>query len=267
VKDVSPATASTPGSLFGQQPSGDPNFPVYGISNDQTKWAFKYNVGFDHAFFGDYRTVFQLFGETRAGRPYSYTMQDPSGLTRSAVFGTAGNSDRYLLYVPTSTTDPLVSYADAGTGANLVTAAQTRDALEALINSTNLKNYRGKIAPKNIARARAFTRIDLHVEQEIPTFIGKSRLTIFADIENLPNLLNKDWGGLRQLAFPYTSAVVQVQCVSSAGVVLSGNVGTATNAAGACASYRYSSFRSPNDAALTVNQSLYLIRAGVRFRF
>lgn len=255
VKDVSPATSSTPGSLYGQQASYDPNFPTYGISSDQTKWAFKYGIGFDHAFFGDYRTVIQLFGETRAGRPFSYTMQDNNG-GRSPVFGTVGNNDRYLLYVPTGPNDPIVSYdSDA-----------TRDALEALVNGSNLKDYRGKVAPKNIARNRAFTRIDLHLEQEIPTGFG-SRVSIFGDIENLPNLINHNWGGLRQLGFPYTASVVQVQCLNAAGTPLTGNIGAPTNPANGCAQYRYSSVKTPNTASPNISNSLYLIRIGARFSF
>jgi hypothetical protein len=265
VKDVSPATASTPGSLYGQQSSADPNFPTYGISSDQTKWAFKYGVGFDRAFFGDYRTVFQLFGETRAGRPYSFTMQDNNG-TRSPVFGTVGNTDRYLLYVPTGIDDAKVSYDNTA----------TRDALNNLIETTRLKDFRGAVAPKNIARSRAFTRIDLHLEQEIPTFVGKSRITLFGDIENLPNLINEDWGGLRQVGFPFTSAVVQVSCLSAptatgvtpgAGVTRTGAVGSGTNPANGCAQYRYSTYRTPNSSAVNTSNSLYLIRVGARFTF
>ncbi len=256
VKDVSPATSSTASSLYGNAAMLDPNNPAYGTSSDQVKWAFKYGIGYDHAFFGDYRTVFQLFGETRAGRPFSYTMQDNNS-GRSPVFGTIGNNDRYLMYVPTSTTDPLVSYD----------SATTAQQLDELISNTKLKDYRGRVAAKNIARNRAFTRIDLHLEQEIPTFIGNSRITLFGDIENLPNLLNSDWGGLRQLGFPYTAATVQVQCLNSAGTPLTGAIGSATNGANACASYRYSNFRQPNTAAANVSNSLYLIRVGARFTF
>lgn len=265
VKDVSPATSSTAGSLYGNQLSTDPNFAAYGIGSDEIKWAFKYNLGFDHAFFGDYKTRIQLFGETRAGRHYSFTMID-NNTGRQPVFGTVGNNDRYLLYVPTSTTDPLITYADTTSG-TLITAAQTRDALETLINNSDLKNYRGKIAPKNIARNRAFTRIDLHVEQELPTFIGKSRISLWADIENVPNLLNSKWGGLRQLGFPYSAAVVQVSCLSAAGVPLTGAVGSATNPAAGCAKYQYSSYRAPNESAVRTADSLYLIRVGARFTF
>ncbi len=257
VKDVSPATSSVALSNYASQASTDPNFPSYGTSSDESKWRVTYSVGFDHAFFRDYRTVLQLFGDTRAGRPYSFTMQDNTG-TRSSVFGTLGNNDRYLLYVPASTTDPIVSYDSAATQANL----------DGLINSTDLKKYRGRIVPKNTQFNRPFTRIDLHVEQEIPTFIGKSRFTLFGDIENLPNLLNHNWGGLRQLGFPYTGSVVNVTCLAFAtptGASATGVV--ANNTSQPCAQYRYSSYRLPNTAAVNLSNSLYLIRVGARFKF
>ncbi|MGG8896380.1 hypothetical protein, partial [Escherichia coli] len=79
-----------------------------------------------------------------------------------------------------------------------------------------------------IARARANTRIDLHLEQEIPAYVFHSRISLFADIENLPNLLNKNWGGQYYTGFPYTSAVVQVTCLNAAGAALTGVVGSAT---------------------------------------
>ena len=261
VKDVSNASSSVASSIYNAQAVSDPNNAAYGTSSDQTKWQFKYNIGYDHAFFRDYRTIVQLFGETRAGRPYSFTMNDISG-TRGAVFGTTGNSNHYLLYVPIGPVDPIVSYDSAATQA----------ALDGLINSTKLNSFRGQIAPKNIARSRANTRIDLHVEQEIPTFVGRSRITLFGDIENLPNLLNKDWGRLTQVGFPQTATAVQVQCLNAPVAT-----GTAPSAAGtpgsvntvstqACAQYRYSAFASPAQLTTTA-QSLYLVRIGARFKF
>lgn len=261
VKDVGNATSSTINSNYRFQSFLDPNQPAYGTSSDEIKWAFKYNLGFDRAFFGDYRTIFQLFGETRAGRPYSYTMLDNTS-NRSGVFGTplgGSGAPTQLIYVPTGTTDPLVRYGDATTAA----------ALDSFINGSALAKYRGQIAPKNIARSRAFTRIDLHVEQELPTFVGNSRLSVFADINNLPNLINKDWGGLRQLGFPQAAALVNVQCVTAAGAVVPTGtpVGAPTNPANGCIRYQYSGFRSPNDSSLNVTQSLYAIRIGARFTF
>lgn len=259
VKDQQPATSSTAGSNYGNGAFLDGRQAAYGTANDQVAWSFKYGVGFDHAFFGDYRTVFQLFGETQAGRPYSITMEDAGSATRSAVFGVTGRDDRFLLYVPASTSDALVSYDSAG----------TQTALENLITNSKLKDFRGKIAPRNVVRSRAYTRLDLHLEQEIPTFVGKSRIAVFADIENLPNLLNKDWGGFRQAAFPYVEDVVRVQCLSTA--VATGTAPTAAQINTAptqpCVQYRYSSFASPNESSVEIRRSLYGIRVGARFSF
>jgi len=270
VKDVSNATSSVAGSLYNNQAVADPNNASYGRSSDETKWQFKYNVGYDHAFFRDYRTVVQLFGETRSGRPYSFTMNDASS-GRSAVFGTTGNSNHYLLYVPTGPSDPKVSYDSAA----------TQTALDTLINSTALSKYRGMVAAKNIARSRANTRIDLHVEQEIPTFVGKSRTTLFGDIENLPNLVNHNWGGVYSVGFPQTATAVTVQClaVATATGQAVANIGATaaqnptglptvanTTSTQTCAQYRYSNAQTPAEL-VTAAQSLYLIRIGARFKF
>lgn len=260
VRDVGNATSSTITSNYRYQMFADPNFPSLGTSDNQIAWSFKYHVGFDHAFFGDYRTIVQLFGETHAGRPYSFTMLDNT-FNRSGVFGTplSGSVGTNLLYVPSGLSDPKVQYDSTTTG----------QALDAFINNSVLAAYRGQIAPKNIARSRAFTRIDLHLEQQIPTFVGGSRITLFADINNLPNLINKDWGGLRQLGFPYSAALVNVQCVTSAGAVVPVGtpVGASTNPATGCVKYQYSNFTSPNNSSVNVSQSLYAIRLGVRFTF
>ncbi|MBX9860830.1 MAG: carboxypeptidase regulatory-like domain-containing protein [Sphingomonas sp.] len=258
VRDIGSAPASTPNSNYRFQTFADPNFPVLGTSDNQTSWQVKFGVGYDHAFYKDYRTVIQLFGEVRAGNPYSFLFID-NNATRSPVFGTVltGNAPSNLIYVPTGTADPRVSYDSLA----------TQDSLNALINTTALQSYRGGIAAKNIARNRAVTRIDLHLEQEIPVFVGKSRVAIFADINNLPNLLNSNWGGLRQIG---NAPLVTVQCLSQA--VATGTTPGAgiinTNSSQACAQYRYSSFRDPNtNLQANFNASTYFIRIGARFTF
>ncbi|WBH16907.1 TonB-dependent receptor [Sphingomonas radiodurans] len=258
VKDETPATSSTAGSNYANG-AFLADRAVYGTANDQVAWSFKYGIGFDRAIFQDARTIVQLFGETQAGRPYSFTMEDLGSTPRSAVFGLTGRDDRHLFYVPQAGGDALVSYDSAATQA----------AVEGIIDSTVLKNFRGKIAPRNVARARAYTRIDLHLEQEVPTFIGRSRLSVFADIQNVPNLLNKNWGGFRQAVFPYLEDVVRVQCLSAAvptGTAPgAGQVNTAPTQT--CAQYRYSDARPANDAVPEIRPSLYFIRLGARFKF
>ncbi len=267
IKDQAPATSSTANSNYGNGAFLDANGAAYGISNDQVKYNIKYNLTFDHAFFGDYKTTFALFGETRIGRPYSYTMQDTSN-ARSPVFGTVLSSTRYLLYVPTGIDDPRVSYGSTVNSAGVVTqsAESVRDTFNALIESSGLSKYRGKIAPRNAFNSKWFTRIDLHVAQQIPTGLFGSRFEIFGDIENVTNLLNKNWGQIREYTFPYTIPAVRVQCLATP--VATGTTATPiTNSSQACAQYRYLAPNTAPTDTIYARQSLYAIRVGARFTF
>ncbi len=264
VKDQAPATSSTAGSNYSNGAFVDPNNVSYGISNDQVKYQFKYGVTFDHAFFGEYKTQIALFGETRSGRNYSFTFNDqvPSG-SRSANFGTTGTSTRYLLYVPTFGGDSKVSYG----------SATQQQQIENYFRSVGLDKYQGKIAPRNAFRSPWFTRLDLHLAQDIPTFVGKSRIQIFGDIENFTNLLNRKWGQISEYVFPYNVAPVRVTCLTAAAAT--GVAGTQTaNTGQACAQYRYTPAQTDANGnfvapAQTVygRQSLYTIRIGARFTF
>eukprot|EP01037_Dinobryon_pediforme_P029970 gene29970-33842_t len=169
VWDQAAVTSSVASSNYTNTAYLDANGGAFGHSNDEVRYSFHYSLGYQHAFYRDYKTTISLFGETRIGSPYSYTMQDAGTLAgRSQVFGTAGNTSRFLFYVPTGLNDPLVT----GTAADLARIDQ-------IINSTDLKKYRGKIAPRNAFNSKWFSKIDLHLEQEIPTFVGKSRISVF----------------------------------------------------------------------------------------
>jgi hypothetical protein len=260
IEDVNAITSATAGSLYGNNAFADPNKTAYGTSIYQIRHSLKANLDFSRAFFGDYKTRFNIFAERRSGRPYSFTFRDPS-TGRSPVFGTTGTGNRYLLYVPTSTTDALVSYD----------SAVTQTALNNFIDSTSgLSKYRGRIVPKNTARSPRYTKVDLHFDQEIPTFVGSSRITLFADIENFLNLLDSDWGVQRQVNFPYFAPVVNVACLTApvATGTTPTTAQTVTAPTQACAQYRYSSFQEPVEQIQNQNrQSLYQIRVGVRFEF
>lgn len=256
IKDTNPVTSATAGSLYSNAVMVDPNHAKYGRSIYEIQDSIKFNIDFDHAFFGDYKTRFAIFGEWHSGRPFSYTMRDTSG-SRSIVFGTNVTSSnnlglsRYLLYVPSGLNDPKVVYD----------SASTASALDAFISGSALKKYRGQIAPKNLATSPGAWKIDLHVDQEIPTFIGGSRIKLFADIENFLNLLDDDLGVQRQVIFPYFSPAVNVQCVDGSGVINTSSTQT-------CAQYRYSSFADPNISVQNQSrQSLWQVRIGARFEF
>ncbi len=257
VEDVGALTSATAGSLYSNNAFFDPNNAAAGTSIYQIRDTWKFGIDFSHAFFGDYNTRFNIFGEYRSGRPYSLTMSDAFTGGRSNVFGTTGNNGRFLAYIP-NLTDALVSFDTAATEATYNT----------LISTLGADRFRGRVAPKNSQTSPDVFRVDLHVEQEIPAFFGDARFTAFADIENVLNLIDSDWGALRQVGFPQTASLNNVQCLTVA--VPTGTTPTAgqiaTSPSQACVQYRYSSVRAPVVGTVT-RQSLYGIRIGIKFSF
>jgi hypothetical protein len=265
IKDRNPATSSVALSNYGAGVALDANGPAYGTSNDQVDNTIKFGLSFEREFFGDNKTTFGLFGETRTGKPYSFTFRDLAA--RSSVFGTIGAGSRYLLYVPTGVNDPKVSFDNANNAA----------LFDDYINRIGLAKYRGQIAPRNAFRSAWVTRIDLGVSQEIP-IVGRSKLKLFADIENFTNLINKNWGQVREYAFPFAVSPVQVSCLTApVATGTAPGASAAANAGQACAQYRYvpnqtatvggvPQFTDPTDT-IYPNQSLYTIRIGARISF
>jgi hypothetical protein len=258
VTDTNAITSATAGSLYSNNAFADPNRAAYGRSIYSIRDQFKLRLDYNHAFFGDYRTRFSLFGEHRSGRPYSITMFDNSG-GRLGVFGTVGNAARNLLYVPTAG-DSRVSFDTV--------ASET--AFNNLVGQLGIDRYRGQIIGKNTQNSPGVWRLDLHVSQDLPApFVNRAlpraRFQVFADVENLLNMIDSDWGSLRQVSFPQTAAIVNVQCLSQAVATGTAPAANLINQA-TCAQYRYSNVIAPNEG-LSARQSLYQIRVGVRFQF
>ncbi|ADG10549.1 hypothetical protein B7G68_10660 [Caulobacter segnis] len=232
---------STASGTYGAQPMVDPNQPAYGTSSYEVRDNWKFNIDYSHAFFGDYKTSFNLFGELRSGSPYSLTMNTTTSNSRSTLFGTTGASNRYLLYVPdvsSITADSKVTYASTA----------VYEAFRDFVQTNGLKQG---IIEKNSEKSPDYFKVDLHVEQELPApFLGGARFKVFGDVENLLNLINSDWGSYRTYA-PLTS-VVNVACGQQVGA--------------SCARYNYTAFTKPT---LQPNAQLGVWRArlGVRFEF
>ncbi len=262
IEDVNAITSATAGSLYGNTAFSDPNNAAYGTSIYEIRNSVKLGLDYKRAFFGDNETRISLFGEYRSGRPFSYTFRDPAS-GRSPVFGVNGGSSRYLIYVPNEN-DPLVSFDSAATAT----------AFNNFVASSKLDGFRGRIAPKNIARSPNVFKLDLHVDQELPVPLWDgAKFKVFADVENVLNMIDSDWGAQRQVNFAYFANLVNVQCLTAA--VPTGTAPAATGAGSVvtaptqtCAQYRYSSFSEPNVQLQNQNrQSLYAIRVGVRFEF
>jgi hypothetical protein len=270
VEDANALTSATAGSLYSNNAFLDPNSAALGTSIYQIKDQYKFSVDFKREFFGDAETRFSLFGEYRTGRPYSITSFDPTG-GRLAVTGTVGNAARNLLYVP-QLNDPLVSFDTA--------ASET--AFNNLVSQIGIDKFRGRIIPKNTQQSPDFFKVDLHMSQEIPVpVLSGAKVKLFADIENLLNLIDSDWGSLRQVSFPQTAAIANIQCLvaptatgtpvvavgtAANQIPAGGRAVVATSTAQACAQYRYSNIVAPQEN-LVSRSSLYQIRVGIRFEF
>ena len=262
VTDQNPGTSSVAFSNYTNTAVGtDSNFAAQGISNYQRDNQFRLGTGFDGEIFGENNTRIELFYNLRSGQRYSYVYNDPTGgAFRPAVLGVQGRSERGLLYVPnvsSITADPKVVYA---TGFDF-------DGFQRFILNSELKDYQGQIAPKNIAKTPWVHKLDLAFRQEVPfAFGGKIELSM--EMENVLNFIDKDWGTIRQVGFPYTASVVNVACLTAPRGTPGSAVATVSQP---CAQYQYSNrsgttFRAPTEAT-QINGSLWGVRFGVRVKF
>lgn len=230
--DVNPMTSSVAGSNYSQFATSDPNDPGVATSNYNIPHRFTLRLGYKQEFIDGYTTRFSVFASANEGRGMSYTFGDDF----DAYYGdddTGGG--RQLLYVPTAN-DANVVYAD---GFDL-------DAFNAFIAAEGLS--RGKIAGRNSTNGDWWTKVDVRVSQELPAFAEGHSASAFFVIENLGNLLNDDWGVLRQGNF-VSESVVEAS-VNDAG------------------QYVYETFYGADQRdSYSTAASLWEIRVGINYRF
>ncbi len=230
--DVNPMTSSVAGSNYANFATSDPNNPGAATSNYNIPHRFTLRVGYKHEFIDGYATRFNVFASANEGRGMSYTFGDDI----DAYYGDDDSGGgRQLLYVPT-TDDASVVYAD---GFDL-------DAFNAFIAAEGLS--RGKIAGRNATNGDWWTKVDVRISQELPAFADGHRASAFFVVENLGNLLNDDWGVLRQGNF-VSESVVEAS-VNDAG------------------QYVYEEFYGADQRdSFSTSASLWEIRVGINYRF
>lgn len=248
IKDVGSFVGFTPTELYGV-PAADPGHAAYGRSTFETRHNGKIQLGYRTNVFGDNEFRVDLFGEVRSGKPFSFTFNDPTS-GRSAVFGTVGGGSRYLVYVPDFGLAQTVSTAGRPQVGNVEFANQAAlDAFRHIVDSTGLRRYYGRIAPRNLGTSPAYTKLDMRVQQALPLPLG-AKFRMFADVENVLNLINRNWNTYK--VFQDSVSVVNVACVAEGS--------------NSCARYLYS---SPNNQVATTfqNASLWQVRLGARIDF
>jgi len=187
--EVSPLTSSTSGSQWGNNNTFNPNEEVSARSSYEIRDRFTAAATWKHAFFGEYNTTVSMFYEGRSGRPYSYVFDNDANGD-----GRFGND---LLYIPTGPGDVVFD--------NPTEEARFWD----FVNSDEyLSAHRGQVAKRNDARSSWVNQFDLRLAQELPGFMDGHKSELWVDILNVGNLLNKDWGQVEEVGFPFGRGVV-----------------------------------------------------------
>ena len=152
-----------------------------------------------------------------------------------------------LFYVPTGTSDPLIS--------PLTDAAFLTD-LDSFISSEGcLSGARGSIVGRNNCETDWVNILSVRLQQEIK--IGQAAVDLFLDIENFGNLINSDWGRVDSYTAPSN--------VSPATVAIDNNQYVLTPNASYDPAVGASSI-VPQPAIARI-ASAYRLQFGVRFRF
>lgn len=231
--DVSPMTSSVAFSNYSNISVSDPNAPGVHRSNYAIPNRFTLRANFRRAFFGDYETKFTLYGRVNEGRPFSAVFSNGGDLFGDTL------DFRHLIYVPTGPDDANVIF-----GPNF-----DQQAFFAYLEDTGLNEYAGEIAPRNSMTSSWWHKYDIRIEQELPGLMPEHNFAAFFLIENIGNLLNDDWGVLKEQGFPHNQTVVQVQESLTDGA------------------YVYEEFFSPPPQARVSDASLWEIRFGISYNF
>ena len=195
--EVNPLTSSQAHSNWDGRMIFNPNDDVAETSNYEIKDRFIGVLSWQRAFFGDYKTNVSLFYEGRSGRPYSWTYLNDAN-------GDMETND--LFYVP------------AGPGDVLFTGGAAMEAafFDWLAQHPELAGYAGKVAPRNMSRSSWVNQFDVRISQELPGFFEGHKSMIWLDIMNIGNLINKDWGQINEIGFPFGRRVAEMAGIDPA---------------------------------------------------
>jgi len=201
-EEVSALTSSTAGSGYGSQYGFNINEPTSSTARYEIKDRFSGSLNWSHKFFGDYATQVGLFYEGRSGRPYSY------------IFTGDANGDNRtfndLFYVPAGPGDVLFGSLSA-TGQFTADPVMEARFWDWLSTQEGLSRYKGSFAPENGFTTGWVNTFDIRISQELPGFFKGHKSKVWLDIQNVGNLINKDWGHVIDYGFNANNAVASLQ--------------------------------------------------------
>jgi hypothetical protein len=227
-KDVHPMDSSVAFSNYHFVATADPQNLELGTSNYEIPHRLTLSLSYAYEFVSGYETRFTLFGQALQSNSYGYTFD------RSSAGLGFNDGSRQLLYIPTENDNKVV----------FLTPADKAN-FDAWVNAEGLSGYRGSIMPRNDLEGSWWNKFDIRVEQQFAGFNVEHKGSIYFAIENIGNLLNDDWGIVKE-GGAQTSAVT-----------------TTVNANG---QYVYK-FNSPTAENRRIEPSLWEARIGVKYNF
>jgi outer membrane receptor for ferrienterochelin and colicin len=198
-KDINSGNSTTASSGWRFNPTqGDPNNPVLTYSQWDRRHRLLAAVSYRQDWGSGFITDLGIFYNGQSGRPFSYMVSgDVNG---------DGRTDNDLFYIPRDASDIILTNS-AGT-ADLPKTDIAYAQLASFINGdTYLNANKGKISDRSGPREPWAHSIDMRLMQEIP-IVGEHHLEITVDILNVLNLLNSDWGWIKNTGVNQTVTVV-----------------------------------------------------------
>jgi hypothetical protein len=259
LKDVTSGArfGSTANSLYGTGAAGlDPNQEDYGTSFEEIKHRWKFEAGYEKAFFRDWTTRFNLFAEVRSGRPISWVMNDPAS-GRGSTFGV--NRGNHLLYVPDFRNDPNPN--DLRVGFVQFDSQTTLNNFRRVVEQFGLPQ--GQIVPKGGGSndQPEVYQVDLQIAQDFPVPIEGHKFQVIVDFQNVLNMIDSDWGLVEE--YFDSNRVISAQCADANGVA-------APAGSPVCSTYRYTNFNPTSEVKNTESQlqrSVWAIQVRLRYQF
>lgn len=252
-EEVSAMSSSTAGSSYGSQLAFNIADDLASTARYEIKDRFTGALNWEHKFFGDYATQVGLFYEGRSGRPYSYIFTgDANG---------DGRTFNDLFYVPEGPGAGDVKFGRISAGGVFTADPVMEQAFwNWLDKQEGLGKYKGQYAPENAFRAGWVNTFDVRISQELPGFFKGHKTQVWLDIQNVGNLLNKDWGHVIDYGFNANNAVATLVGIHEGQYVYGYRSGTEFGQA--------SALTVPSDADQQTNGiSQWSLQVGLRYEF
>ena len=243
-KDTNPMTSSVAFSNFSNFTTYDPLNITTATSDYEIAHRFTLQFNYEKEYIKDLSTKFSLFGQASEGAPYSYVIgQNRSNVAfnSTSLFETPFGSTRQLAYIPTGIADPLIS--------PLSNQQAVAELVEFINKNKDLQDARGSIFERNGAADDWWTKFDVRLSQELPGLRANDRAEAFIMIENVGNLLNPEWGVLREHGFPGNAVLYSVSGINNGQYVITNFNGDA------------------DDDSIVVSPSLWQVHFGIKYKF